>query len=127
LSKAPFPQEFLMTPPEHFIDSIVHQLGKSGSHDLRPIPESERRLFIAGQIEKAQNEYGLRHTADILLFCTLALAGGIGFDRKPRISRMLKRVQEEHISFGQAYWQDFPVLPHAIFAERRCQDDTSWC
>jgi hypothetical protein len=116
-----------MTPPVHNIDAIVRQLEKCGSQDLRAIPESERRLYIARQIEKAQKEYGLHNTPDLLLFCTLALAGGIDFDRKSRVARILKKMREEQISFGEAYWQDFPVQPHAIFPERRCQDDTSWC
>ncbi|MEN3296713.1 MAG: hypothetical protein V7642_5966 [Burkholderiales bacterium] len=114
-----------MTSPAHYTDSIIRQLEQSGNQDLRAMPDSERSPFIAGQIEKAQNKYGMGHTADILLFCTLALAGGADFDLKPRAARILKRVREEHIAFGQAYWQDYPATPLAILPERRSQDDPS--
>jgi hypothetical protein len=119
--------EFLMTSFPHFVtltraqenalldaaypDAIIGQLEKCGNQHLEEIPQSARYAFIAQQIEKAQKQYRIDATADILLFCTLALAGGMDFDRQPRIARVLNRVLEEGVSFGKAYWQDFPAQP----------------
>jgi hypothetical protein len=108
-----FPQFVALTQAQEnaLPDAIIGQLEKCGNQHLAAIPQSARYAFIARQIEKAQKLYRIDRTADILLFCAVALAGGTDFDREPGIARVLSRVLEESITFGRAYWLYFAGQP----------------
>jgi hypothetical protein len=108
-----FPQFVPLTRAQEnaLLDAIIGQLEKCGNQHLAAMPQSERYAFIAQQIEKARRLYRIDTTADILLFCALALAGGTDFDREPGIARVLSRVLEESITFGRAYWLYFDGQP----------------
>jgi hypothetical protein len=96
--------------------AIIQQLEKCCNQDLKAMPQSERYPFIAEQVEKAQSRYRIYTTADLMLFCRLALAGGAGFDQAPPVAHILERALREDIAFGKAYWQDFSTQSQAANA-----------
>jgi hypothetical protein len=114
----------MITSPAH---AVIEQLEKCCNQDLKAMPQSERYPFIARQIEKAQAQYRICATADLMLFCRLALAGGADFDRAPAVAHVLERVVREDISFGKAYWQDFPAQSQAANARGGGASGTACC
>lgn len=93
--------------PDNTALSIVNMLERSGNKDLANLPHTSRYTFVFLQTTKARQQYRLEATPDLLLFCTLALARGVEFDREPAIACLLSRVAEEGLSFGKAYWENF--------------------
>lgn len=114
-----------MSLPRH-IDAIIRQLENSGNRDLKAMPYGERRTFIGQQVEKALNQYRIDAVPDMLLFCTLALAGK-DFDREPRVAHALDRALKEGVPFGRAYWQDFTAQEYPASVQGRGGNDTSCC
>jgi hypothetical protein len=88
-------------------DAIIQQLKNNGNEDLQAMPQSARYPFIAQQIGKAQKQYRIESTPDVLLFCTLALAGGDGFEEQPVLAQALENSMKEKISFSDAYLRHF--------------------
>jgi hypothetical protein len=111
-AEAPMPKMLKLTQDQENVlldaaypDAVIQQLESAGNEDLMALPDGERYPFIARQIGKAQERYGIKSAPDILLFCTLALAGGEGFDALMPMARILRSVSTANISLHEACLQ----------------------
>lgn len=76
----------------------------AGDPQLEGLPPEQRHAFVAQQLRRAET-WGLSASADLALYCALALSLGTGFDTAPAWAQPLGRVKAGALSLQQAVEQ----------------------
>jgi hypothetical protein len=84
-------------------DAIIQKIAEGGSDELQAMSPPQRYQFIAKQIQTANKQFGIEGTPDVLLFCTLALMNGDGFENSEPYAGMLRQVKENKMPLGDAF------------------------
>lgn len=72
-------------------DIVLQRLEENGNADLEAMPATQRHDFIAEQVTKARQQYGITSSEEIVLFCSLALGIGRNFDKLLPVAQVLQR------------------------------------
>lgn len=83
-------------------DIVLERLEQNGNADLAAMPRSLRYGFIADQVKKATNQYGIASTQEIVLFCSLALGIGRNFDKLLPVVQVLQKFAGAATAAGRA-------------------------
>lgn len=84
-------------------DAILEQLHNNENADLSALAKVQQYAFVAKQIKKAQTQYQIEATPDMVLFCTLALAEGNDFDMKSPYQAILASSLNGEGHFGDLF------------------------
>lgn len=77
-------------------DIVLERLEQNGNADLLAMQKSQRYAFVADQVNKAKQQYGIHATQEIVLFCSLALGIGRNFDKLLPVAQVLQKFADSH-------------------------------